>query len=72
MESLRLDYTNLNQDQFAIKCGFARATYHRWIGSDKEPRLTPSQILNICEICQISFSEFFESFDLDISQIPKK
>ena len=72
LESLRLNYTDLNQDEFVVKCGFTRATYQRWIGSNKEPRLTPTQIAQVCRICQIPMSKFFQTFNLDISDIPKK
>ncbi len=72
LETLRLDYTDLNQDEFVIKIGVSRTTYQRWIREDKEPRLTPSQITNICSICKISFNTFFESLGLDISEVPKK
>jgi len=72
LESLRLDYTDLNQDEFVVKCGVSRTTYQRWIRNGKEPRLTPSQILNICRTCRIPFNKFFETIGLDISDIPKK
>ena len=72
LESLRLDYTNLNQDEFIVKCGLSRATYHRWLREKKTPRLTPEQIINICKICQISFNTMFSKLGFDISDVPKK
>lgn len=72
LESLRLDYTDLNQDEFIVKCKLSRATYHRWLRENKPPRLTPEQIANICRICRISFNTFFSKLGLDISDIPKK
>lgn len=72
LESLRLDYTDLNQIDFALKCGVSPATYQRWISSDKEPRLIPSQVVNVCRICKISLWKFYEVIGIDISDIPKK
>lgn len=72
MESLRLDHTDLNQDEFVIKIGVSRTTYQRWLREDKEPRLTPSQIINLCSICNISFNTFFQSLGKDISKVPQK
>lgn len=72
LESLRLDYTDLTQDEFIVKCGLARATYQRWTRESKSPRLTPEQITNICRICRISFNTFFSKLGLDVSGIPKR
>ncbi len=72
LESLRLDYTDLSQDEFVIKCGLTRATYHRWLRENRLPRLTPEQIISVCRICQISFNTFFTKLGLDVSDIPKK
>jgi transcriptional regulator with XRE-family HTH domain len=72
LEILRIDYTDLNQDEFAVKCGFARATYARWISTKKEPRLTPTQIITVCRVCNISLNQFFKAFNIDLSGISKK
>ena len=72
LESLRLDYTDLTQDEFIVMCKLSRATYHRWLRENKPPRLTPEQILKVCEICRISFNTFFSKLGLDISSVPKK
>ena len=47
-ETLRIDRTELNQDQFAMKCGIPRATYQRWITGKTEARLTLSQVKKLC------------------------
>ena len=72
LEALRLDYTELTQDEFIVMCKLSRATYHRWLRENKPPRLTPDQILRVCEICRISFNTFFSKLGLDISNVPKK
>ena len=72
LESLRLDYTDLTQDEFIVKCGLSRTTYQRWVRDNIQPRLTPIQIANVCRTCQISFNTFFSKLGLDISDIPKK
>jgi transcriptional regulator with XRE-family HTH domain len=72
LEKLRLDYTNLNQDEFVVKCGLSRATYRRWITGETTPKFTAEQIINICRICQISFALFFTKLGVDISGIPEK
>lgn len=48
LETLRIDRTELNQDQFAMKCGIPRATYQRWITGKTEARLTLSQVKKLC------------------------
>jgi transcriptional regulator with XRE-family HTH domain len=72
LEGLRIDYTDLNQYEFVAKCGLSLATYQRWIYGKKEPRLTPTQIINVCRVCNISMNQFFKAFDIDLSGIPKK
>lgn len=72
LESLRLDYTDLSQDEFIVKCGVSRTTYQRWIRNKEEPRLIPSQVANVCRICKISLWKFYEVIGIDISDIPKK
>lgn len=72
LETLRLDYTDLTQDEFIVRCGLSRTTYQRWVRDKLTPRLTPEQIANVCRICRISFNTFFSKLGLDISDIPKK
>jgi transcriptional regulator with XRE-family HTH domain len=72
LETLRLDYTDLTQDEFIVKCGLSRTTYQRWVREKLAPRLTPEQIANVCRICRISFNTFFSKLGLDTSDIPKK
>ena len=70
LEALRLDYTRLNQDEFVVRCGLARATYRRWITGETSPKFTPEQIANICQICNISLKTFMSSFGIDVTGIP--
>jgi transcriptional regulator with XRE-family HTH domain len=72
LETLRLDYTDLTQDEFIVKCGLSRTTYQRWVRGKAAPRLTPEQIVNVCRICRISFSTFFTKLGLNVGDIPKK
>lgn len=72
LENLRLDYTDLTQDEFILKCGLSRTTYQRWVREKLTPRLTPEQITNVCRICRISFNTFFLKLGIDISDIPKR
>lgn len=72
LESIRLDYTDLTQDEFIVLCGLSRATYHRWLRENKPPRLTPEQIYEVCRICRISFNTFFSKLGLDVSILPEK
>lgn len=48
VEALRIERTNLNQDEFAGRCGIPRATYARWISGTTEARLTLPQIKAMC------------------------
>lgn len=48
LETLRINRTRYNQDEFAMRCGIPRATYQRWITGKTEPRLTLLQLKAIC------------------------
>jgi len=72
LETLRLDYTDLTQDEFILECGLSRTTYQRWVRENLTPRLTPEQIANVCRICRISFNTFFSKLGINLSNIPKK
>ena len=54
MEQLRLEYTEMTQDQFAVYCKIPIATYRRMVSGRSAIRLTPFQMINICRICKIS------------------
>lgn len=43
LETLRIDRTEYNQDEFAMRCGIPRATYQRWISGKAEARMTVKQ-----------------------------
>jgi transcriptional regulator with XRE-family HTH domain len=49
LETLRLEHTNLNQDELAMRCGIPRATYQRWISGRTEARLTVIQFKKLCK-----------------------
>ncbi|HLP89248.1 MAG TPA: helix-turn-helix transcriptional regulator [Nostocaceae cyanobacterium] len=48
LEALRIERTNLNQDEFAVRCGIPRATYQRWVSGKTEARVTIGQLKKIC------------------------
>lgn len=49
LEALRIERTNLNQDEFAMRCGIPRATYQRWVSGKTEARVTLGQLKKICQ-----------------------
>lgn len=70
MEKLRLDFTELTQDQFIVRCGIPRATYQRWVSGQTMIKPTPEQITEICKLCNISYKTFFSRLGIDIKGIP--
>jgi len=48
LEQLRIERTQLNQDQLAYKSGIPRATYMRWISGATEAKLTLPQLKSLC------------------------
>ena len=63
VEQLRIARTELTQDEFCVKSGIARATYHRWIKGLTEPKLTPSQFKAMAKLLRIeSVQEFPDDF----------
>lgn len=57
LEALRIERTNLNQDELAMRCGIPRATYQRWISGKTEAKLTVSQFKKICKELRITSIE---------------
>lgn len=70
LESLRLQYTELNQDAFCLACGIPRATYQRMARGTSETRFTIEQIINICHVCGISPETFLKTMGGDVEHIP--
>jgi hypothetical protein len=71
LEKLRIELTDLTQDEFIHSCGFARATYQRLASDPSKPlKLTPQQIVAICRTCKIPLEKIFEYFGVDLSGIP--
>ncbi|NET71772.1 MAG: helix-turn-helix transcriptional regulator [Sphaerospermopsis sp. SIO1G2] len=54
LDALRIQKTQLTQDEFAMKCGIPRTTYLRWISGKTEARPTLSQLKKICEVLEIT------------------
>ena len=53
LDTLRIERTQLTQDEFAMRCGIPRATYQRWISGRSEARLTMSQLKRVCRELKI-------------------
>lgn len=69
METMRLEWTELNQDQFAIAVGIPRATYQRMVSGKTPLRLRPEEIVRVCEVCRINLNIFFEKMGSDITHL---
>ncbi|NEO34918.1 MAG: helix-turn-helix transcriptional regulator [Moorea sp. SIOASIH] len=48
LEALRIERTNLSQDELAIYCGIPRGTYQRWVSGRTEARPTLRQLKLLC------------------------
>lgn len=70
MEAMRLEWTELNQDEFAVALGIPRATYQRMVSGKTPMRLKPEEIVKACELCRIGLNTFFERMGADISHLP--
>lgn len=69
LETMRLEWTELNQDQFAVAVGIPRATYQRMVSGKTPLRLRPEEIVRVCEVCRINLNIFFERMGTDISHL---
>ena len=48
VESLRIERTNLSQEEFAKRCGIPRRTYVRWITGETTAKLSLKQLRAVC------------------------
>ncbi len=62
LETLRIQRTNLTQEEFVKRCGIPRKTYHRWITGATPAKLTPRQMKSICELLGMSIHELPDDF----------
>lgn len=69
LETMRLEWTELNQDQFAVAVGIPRATYQRMVSGKTPLRLRPEEIVRVCEVCRINLNIFFEKMGADITHL---
>jgi transcriptional regulator with XRE-family HTH domain len=73
LEVLRIELTELSQDEFVVQCGISRTTYQRWV-REKVPldeiKLSPEQIVKMCRVCHISPKTFFGRLGVDLAGIP--
>ena len=70
MEVLRIELTDLTQDEFIVRCGFSRATYQRWVRGATPIKPTPEQILAVCRLCEISPKTLFQRLGFDTTGVP--
>ncbi len=70
LEELRMERTELTQDEFVFRCGFARATYQRWVRGATPIKPTPEQILALCRLCSISPKTLFQRLGFDTTGVP--
>lgn len=65
METLRIERTNLTQDDLAARCRIPRATYQRWITGKTLARPTLVQLKLLCRELQIEqISELPDDFGI--------
>lgn len=61
-ETLRIERTKLNQEQFLEAVGIPHKTWRRWITGETEGRLTLKQIKAICKILNLSVDDLPDNF----------
>ena len=64
METLRIEKTNLTQEEFVNMCGIPRKTYHRWVTGQSPAKLTPKQMKLVCKVLGISIDEVPDDFSV--------
>lgn len=73
LEVLRIELTELFQDEFVVQCGISRTTCQRWVREKiplDEIKLSPEQIVRMCRVCHISPRTFFARLGVDLAGIP--
>lgn len=73
LEVLRIELTDLSQDEFVVQCGISRTTYQRWVREKvplDEVKLSPEQIVKMCRLCRISPKTFLERLGVDLAGVP--
>ena len=70
LEALRLDHTQMNQDEFTLRCGIPKTTYFRWVTGKTPVRLTPQQVAAVCLVCNISLRTMFQYLGVDVDNLP--
>ncbi len=62
LDNLRIEKTNLSQEEFAKRCGIPLRTYTRWISGTTQAKLTPKQIKAICRELNVSLDDIPDDF----------
>jgi len=74
MEALRKARCSLSQEEFTKTAGLGWSTYQRWMAKEIEPKLTPSQIREICKILNTDPNSLigYLNGELELHEIPIK
>jgi len=62
IEILRIQRTQLSQDDFAIHCGIFPRTYQRWIAGKTEAKLSPRQWKALMKVLNLTADEIPDDF----------
>lgn len=58
----RLDELDITRKSLAEAVGVSERTVYHWLGYEKEPRLTLSQVARLCDLLMWSAQELAESY----------
>lgn len=62
MDNLRIEKTDLSQEEFAKRCKIPLRTYMRWISGETQAKLTPAQMKAVCKELNINVEEIPDDF----------
>jgi transcriptional regulator with XRE-family HTH domain len=62
LEALRLDRTQLTQEQLCRRCGIPLRTYARWVSGETQARPTIAQVKALCRELGLTINELPDDF----------
>ncbi|MCT7980873.1 helix-turn-helix domain-containing protein [Laspinema olomoucense] len=62
LEALRIDRTQLTQEELCRRCGIPLRTYARWVSGETQGRPTISQVKALCRELGVSIDELPDDF----------
>lgn len=62
LDNLRIEKTDLSQEEFAKRCSIPLRTYMRWISGETQAKLTPAQMKAVCRELKLSVEEIPDDF----------